>query len=368
MTGGQTRLSRRARRICAVWAVGWVAAIFAGALVVDRIEVRFPYAAALARSYHEQRSPVVAALGSSRMAGFFSTARMNAYLAGVLPERRLTTFNAAVAAGALTIQEDVLKALLPAGPKPEALIIEVNVEWVHRRENWLIPRRDVTWGNVIELAPDHWSRHGSRLVASRLLPIFDRRSELRQAVWTWWRQQLDGNAPPQDPLLAGLVQAAPATTPTIPPVPVLSDLVRENQLQQAKQSARRLAGFSPTGSAVKALERMLSTCDAKGIPVILVDPPICSPVRQSFAVAESAYRAYLAELLRRHPRARYYDARAVLPDNAFIDSHHVNDYGQYLMCRFLADEVLPDAFAAFSPTPSSTPILGRRTASLNGLK
>jgi len=368
MTGGRTRLSRRARRVCIVWAVGWVVAMLAGALLVDRVDVRFPYVADLARSYSAQRTPVVAALGSSRTAGFFSTVRMNAYLASVLPDRRLTTFNAAVAAGALTIQEDVLKALLPVGPKPAALIIEVNIEWVHRRENWLVPRRDVTWNNVVELAPDHWSRHGGRLLASRLLPIFDRRSELRQAVWKWCHEQMDVNDPPHDPLLSGLVHSSPQFMPTVPSVPVLSDHVREIQLQSAKQTARRLADFSPTGSAVKALERMLSTCDAKGIPVVLVDPPICAPVRQSFAVAESAYEAYLAGLLQRHPHARYYDARAVLPDHAFTDSHHVNDYGQYLMCRFLADEVLPDAFAAWSPTPSSDRVVGRRTASLDGLK
>ena len=47
------------------------------------------------------------------------------------------------------------------------------------------------------------------------------------------------------------------------------------------------------------------------------------------------------------PNQAYYDASGAIPDAAFGDHHHVNKYGQHLMCRHLAEVLLPDAFASW---------------------
>jgi hypothetical protein len=117
--------------------------------------------------------------------------------------------------------------------------------------------------------------------------------------------------------------------------------------KQRRLASKPMTTFSPTGNAARALERMLCVCEERGIPVLMVEAALCSHSRKALAPANESYAAYIESLLRKHPLARYDDARAALPDEAFRDHHHANAYGSDLLCRRLARNVLPAAFAAW---------------------
>jgi len=65
------------------------------------------------------------------------------------------------------------------------------------------------------------------------------------------------------------------------------------------------------------------------------------------------HRTYIAGLLERFPKARYVDSSSALPDEAFKDAHHVNAFGEHLMCKHLSQSVVPDAFAALKADAAS---------------
>jgi len=333
--------------LAVVWALGTLTATF----VLDaNLALRFPYLADLSADYARRSGPVVLALGSSRTEGSFEINRMTAFLAKSFPERRLTAFNAAVAASGLFTQEAVLNQLLSVGPRPEVVIVEVNPEFLDHRNTWLKFPRDLTWSNVLDVGTDVFQKSGARFLENRFLPLFSRRFEVRLAAWRWMHAQWGLTAPKLDPDEPRIPFFSASYEPQTPEPTSMTDEVRARQIRYNPQA---LVGFSPTGSAAKALERILKTCHERDISVMMVDAPLCSLSRKQLAPAKEKYTAYLNSLLERYPRARYYDASDAIPDAAFGDHHHVNPYGRHLMCTHLAMVLLPDAFASWKRDSSS---------------
>jgi hypothetical protein len=345
------RRSRQAKSMLASLAVVWAICTFAATLVLDaNVALRFPYLADLSADYAKQTGPVVVALGSSRTEGSFEINRMTAYLARNFPDRRMTAFSAAVPASGLFTQEAVLKELLAVGPTPEVVIVEVNPEFLNHCNVWLKIPRDLTWSNVLDAGTDVFQKSGARFLENRFLPLFSRRFEVRLAAWRWMHSQFGLTAPKLDPKEPRVPTLWSNFVPTTPPPTPMTDEIRARQMRFKPPA---LVNFSATGSAAKALERILKTCQERDIPVVMVDAPLCSLSRRQLAPAKEKYAAYINALLERYPKARYYDASAAIPDAAFGDHHHVNPYGQHLMCSHLAQVLLPEVFASWNRTPIS---------------
>jgi hypothetical protein len=345
------RRSRKAKSTLASLAVFWAIGTFAATLVLDgNVALRFPYLADLSADYAKRSGPVVVALGSSRTEGSFEINRMTAYLAKNFPDRQVTAFSAAVPASGLFTQEAVLNELLAVGPSPEVVIIEVNPEFLNHRNVWLKIPRDLTWSNVLDAGADVFQKGGARFLENRFLPLFSRRFEVRLAAWRWMHAKLGLSASRLDPMQP---RVPTLWTNCVPETPEPTAMTEEVRARQIRFSPPTLVDFSPTGSAAKALERMLKTCEERDIPVMMVDAPLCSLSRKQLAPAKEKYVAYIDALLERYPNARYDDASAAIPDAAFRDHHHVNAYGQHLMCTHLANVLLPDAFASWKRTPFS---------------
>jgi hypothetical protein len=346
----RTRPDRRARRFqprltLAVMAVVWGIATLAATFIIDaHIALRMPYIGDLAADYSRKTTSMVVAIGSSRTGDGVEINRLTAFLKQSLPGRRLSAFRAVVTGSGLVTQEAVLKALLSAGPKPSAVLLEVNPEFLHARKKWVNVNRDVTWWNLLDVGREALKRTGTELLESRLLPIYAKRFEVRRVVWRW-AFECFGRVPPQLDELEPIVPTL--WTGYIPNVPTRQPLSEEARAVQKRRAPPPLHQFEPTGSAARALERMLVLCDERSIPVLLVNAPICSESRKALAPVQSRFDSYIDELLRRFPAARYFDAAAEIPDEGFRDHHHANEYGQDLFCRRLAHVVLPETYASW---------------------
>lgn len=331
------RRSRHAKTTLLAFGVVFLAATVAASFALDAaLRIRFPYLASLAEAYSRQTEPVVLSLGSSRTSQNLDPGLATA----ILQDRGLASFNASVHGSALTTQEAVLGELLRKGPMPAMVTLEVNPEFLHRRLLWVHMSRDVTWSNLFEVAMDLGSRRAGRLAETRVLPLYARRNEIRRAICKAFNKRIGRSNAAFE---SGLETPSPVgdTGPySAPPMPVMTESLKETQQRLA---AAPIAGYSPTGSAVRSLERMLAACQQRGIPVLLIDAPICTRSREGLASSDREYRAFLAGILERFPNARHYDAQAALPDVAFIDQHHANDYGRHVFSERLAREVFPAA-------------------------
>ena len=329
------RPTRRPKAMLTAFIVVFVVASFAGTIALDAsLAVRFPYLASLAAQFADQTEPTVLSLGSSRTSGYFDVNRVT----NLLKDRRLVAFNAAVHGSTLTTHEQVLVELLRSGKPPALVTIEVNPEFLHRRLCWVHPQRDVVWSNFIEIARDLAGRRGGRLVETRVLPLYARRFEIRLAAWKAANAWFARTPAPIGAALQTLPPAYDGRIEGAPPAPLMTDSLREAQRRLAPPP---LVEFSPNGAAARALERMLAECRNRDIPVLLVDAPLCSLSRESLAPVERDYRSYIQSVLERFPNARYFDAKDALPDSAFVDQHHANEYGRYLMSERLASTVIP---------------------------
>jgi len=329
------------KSLAIIWAL-----LTAGAsvLVDSHICFRMPHVADLAADYARQTDPMILAIGSSRTGEGLEINRLTGYLRNSLYDKQLTAFIATASGSGLATQESILRAMLSAGPKPQAVILEVNPEFLDARKKWINITRDATWENLFDLGGEAFQKYGAKLAECRLLPLYARRFEVRRFLWRWAFGSAGRIPPKLDPMEPDVpVFWAGFLLPRVPPEPMTDEL----RAKQMRLAAKPMTTFSPTGSAARALERMLRVCEEREIPVLMVEAALCSHSRRALAPANAPYAAYIESLLRKHPLARYDDARAALPDEAFRDHHHANAYGSDLLCRRLARNVLPTAFAAW---------------------
>lgn len=360
MEKASNRKTRRgsAKRMLSCFGIALAAVSLSATFVLDaNVELRFPFAADLAKDYSSRQAPVVLALGSSRTEGSFEINRMNAYLLERYPEGGLTAFNAAVRSSGLFTQAAVLETLLRSGPKPELVIVEVNPEFVDRRDFWVKVGRDTKWSNLFDFHYRFLIRHPGRILENRLLPLYSMRYELRRAVWNRLYAKLGATPPKLDSLDLSVPTVKTDYVAAAPAKPVMTNDWRDRQHSGAHRQSFK--DYTPTGVGAEALQRILTTCEANGLPVVMVEAPLSSHYREAFDPAQTEYRAFIASLLKRFPQSRYHDSIAALPDEAFKDAHHVNEYGEHLMCQHLSQVVVPEAFAALKPDAAAGGIAQR---------
>jgi hypothetical protein len=339
------RRSVQPTRMLTALAVVWAIATAGASVLVDsHIAFRMPHVADLAADYAKKTDQMILAIGSSRTGEGLEVNRLTGYLRNTIPGERLTAFIATASGSGVATQEAILNALLAAGPKPQAVILEVNPEFLHAKKKWINLTRDATWSNLLDLGGEVLQKCGAKLAENRLLPLFARRFEVRRFLWRWASERVGMTPPKLDPMEPDVPILWTGFAPTpLSPEPMTDDL-RSKQVRLAPPPLRE---FSPTGSAARALERMLAVCESRGVPVLMVNAALCSHSRQALSPIEREFTAYIDSLLRKHPLARFDDASAALPDAAFRDHHHANLYGRDLLCRRLAQNVLPAAFASW---------------------
>ena len=325
-------------------AVGFVT--ISAPIVLDAFPIfRFPYLSKITEAYANVEEPVVVALGSSRTAGSFNIALMTAFLREEMPSRNLVPFNASVTASGLVTEETVLRSLLEVGRRPELVMVEVAPEMLYPSNRWLQVTRDMTWGNFFDVFGEAIRvKGGARLIENRLLPIYALRFGIRRAVWNWMHESLGRKPEKLDPLEPDVPYFVASDLEPTPSVPTMTEEWRRYQI---RENQAPLKNFSPNGSGARALARIVALCDDFQIPVLLVEAPACSVYRVARAPANERYAAFLDDLLKRHPSARYCDFSDEMPDVAFYDQHHVNKFGRHLLCRTLARQAIPEAFASW---------------------
>jgi hypothetical protein len=343
------RRRNRSQTTLATFAACFVAASAVASVTFDEwTEIRNPYLAKLAADYATKSAPQVVALGSSRPEGSLEINEFTMRLRESMPHRRLEAFNASTPAGGLVTQEAFLRSLLAAGPVPAMVLVEVDPEFVQSSLGIIDMPRDLRWSNLVEIArTTMFKRVGAKVVENRLFPLYSLRFGVRRLAWNWARERM-GLAPVKlDPLERDIpifFTEAPKPSGEEKMTPALEEL-------QRRQAAKPMPVFKPTAAPDGSLRRMLGMCIERGIPVLMVEAPVCSHSRKSLAPARPAYREYIARMLKEHPAAEYVDLSELIPNAGFRDEHHVNLYGRAVMCRRMAEMVVPQAFASWERRP-----------------
>ena len=351
------RAGRRPQRFLAWFALYITAFTIASAAVVDhQLALRFPQGAKFVRAYEKLDGPAVLGVGSSRMEAIFNVSRMTAYLRRTIPDRSLTAFCAAAHGGGPVSFEAIINDALQSRAKPDLLVLETGVDFFDNNNWWIKAGRDLTWWNAAEVIPDLLTPNEKRgfeefprrcVVENRLLPVYSRRFNVRLETWRWVHARLGREAPPLDPLEPVIWPAVVDFKPDTPAPPPMTDKLRELQ----ERCAVPLHRFHATGSAARAVVRILQRCEKLGVPVVLLDAPVSSPLGRVYEPVQAQYHEFIDALLARFPGVRFFDCRNTLPDNAFCDDHHVNLYGQDVICHRLADQVIPDTLASWRRSP-----------------
>jgi hypothetical protein len=107
---------------------------------------------------------------------------------------------------------------------------------------------------------------------------------------------------------------------------------------------RWLKGYQVGGTAAEACERLIDRCQANGMTVILVGVPLTKAHRDLYTPGiEHGFLTYVEDVADRHG-CRFVDYRDRVPDDMFLDNHHVLRSGGEYFSRILTDEVLIGAW------------------------
>jgi hypothetical protein len=318
-------------------------------LVMDcsRPELRSPYLARLLKESRAASPSVdVVCVGSSRFA------------LGVVPSQvemglGRPVHNASIPAADFSVNDFILKRLLRDGFRPRVVVVEVTPEMVARRNRWLgahilLPP---TWTDVPGYARDVWqSGNAWRLVKERVAPVCRYHAELRDALSVGTEARPPDLPPAQIPATAAAT--GPLPQPVAPPREQFLDgdrsLPAEALTREGLPRFRDwLSNYQVAGTAPRSLERLLGRCRRHDIAVLLVAPPLTRAHRQLYTPdIEAAFRSYLRGLEARG-LCRFLDCRDTLPDDLFLDNHHVNAEGAVRFSRRLGelirDRVRPGA-------------------------
>jgi hypothetical protein len=333
-----------------IWAVG----VFAGlqltaSLLLDYCWplLRFPSARkTLARLEHETERPEILSLGSSRFNGVVAPEISRLLTCECRTGRPVPAFTAAIPFGDTIAGEFLLHRILNAGARPKLLVFEVSPEQLNPSNDWvgIHARRQLCWHDTpryfVEVCR---SMQLARWLGERVNPIFYHREEL----WSELDEALQKPAVNPPGGVANRAQAGPSESGP----PAWNELLRPpdlpvtEELRNVSRSGfallpRWLRQFRIPGSKADALERVLARCRDQRIDVLLIETPVSLGHRQSYSPEINAqFRAYIDRLTKNYG-CRFVDYRDRVPDNLFVDNHHLGPEGGLYFSRLLTHEVL----------------------------
>jgi hypothetical protein len=284
----------------------------------------------------------VLALGSSRttygLNGREASARLGAEIG-----RPAVVFNFGVPAAGSVTQWLYLRRLLADGVWPDLVLVEVlppflagqclrpaEADWL--TDNRLRPSERKLAARYGILA----ATHNPRKWANRLAPWFAYRYAVLNEVAPGW---LPGTLRLDRSRGAGLNDCGDTSQEGTQ----LPEAVRLGNVEQTRrQFADAFAGYCPGGLAAAALHDFLADCRGRDLPVVMVVPPESGAFRGWYDAA--ALDRFLATL-----GTPCIDARLWVPDEFFVDGHHLTRLGAELYSDRLARELAPLARVAAPP-------------------
>jgi hypothetical protein len=281
--------------------------------------------AVVARFSSSEEPSRVVVLGSSRTAAAVEPKALEAAVAAKTG-RPCLAFNLGLQGDGPISQLVHYRRVRDAGVKPDVAVVELlpsAFAW------YLDPARheDRPYDATILLA-DRLTRAELDTVCQYGFPVRDTHGEWREATlnpWFGFRFQLLARIQPKW-LPPGIVQHRKDIGDTGgwgPWDPIPPALVRKRTEEVRQAYAVKLHAINLTGPHVRAFEELLRDCQRDGVRVVVVVPPEGSEFRSWYPPHIQAGLASFQDRLRREFGVRVLDARDWLPDEAFVDSHHV---------------------------------------------
>jgi hypothetical protein len=296
----------------------------------------------MTRLRHFPRVDVVC-FGSSRFGGGIDEATVMAGLRHVSPVQTPVIFNASVPLGDFVASEFMLHQLRQAGVRPTYALVEINPGFVNRRNDWMTAhiRRQLNWSDLPTYFGDIWkAQRLGPLLSTRLNPIHCYRDELCQQAKAWATASATSASDREKSDPAARAADGVPWTQVLAALPPPSRGTPAGLAMDTKAIYNILRSFRIGGTSTAACERFLQACRDADIRVILVEAPLTCRFRERIPPAiDIPYRAYVNELTRRYA-CRFVDYRDQVPDEMFLDIHHLNPAGARYFSQRLSTEVL----------------------------
>jgi len=267
----------------------------------------------------------VVVLGSSRTAAAVEPRALEEAIAAETG-RPCVAFNMGLQGDGPVCQLVHFRRVREAGVRPDVAIIELlpsAFAWYRDDERAENRPYDAT-----VLRPDRLTRAELDAVCTYGFPPVETRGEWWEATFNPWfgfRFQLLARIQPKW-LPPGIVQHRRDIGETggwgpWDPVPPDIARLRLEEVRQAYES--QLQAIRIEGPHVEAFEELLRECRRDGVGVAVVVPPEGSTFRAWYSASVQSGVAAFEDRLRREFGVTVLDAREWLPDEAFVDSHHV---------------------------------------------
>ena len=333
--------NRRARAAL-LWTAGlFLAAQLVGGFLLDTVgqAIRFPSAAHVLERVEQGERPAVICLGSSRFAHGLNESLLKEGLTRELGGAGPAILNASVPAGDQVSSDYILQKLLAEGVRPRLALVEVTPESLNACNTWLNVhvQRQLGWEDLPRFGREIFQANQLlRLVKARLLPLYLHRRQLLRESWEAVRPESETPAEKiPDAAVAEIVRNLRKEPPRSQAAAIQHG---------ASQVPRWLRNYSVGGTSAAALERVLRRCAEHGVTVVLVAPPVTAAHRAAYTPPiDAAFSAYVTQLAPRHG-CRLVSHRDRLPDELFIDNHHLSTAGGRTWSEIVAAEVLAPAW------------------------
>jgi hypothetical protein len=313
------RLVRRGRA-CLLWGLAaFVAVQLSLGLLIDQawLDVRDPDHAVRLRDFQEVRArepdaPLVVALGSSRMKHGLMADRLHPTVNG----RLALVYNFGRTGGGPVMQLLTLRRLLADGVRPDGVFVEIMPGFFNRQPGRLLEEKDLDGAllrtdelvRAWRYGTNNWLLTGNWGLG-RGLPCYRYAAELAQ--------QLPFNQAPHAPgsfYRNGWLALRNSVT---------QEERRKYTAMTLNQYQTLLLNYRLAPQPIKAVHDLLALCRRNGIRACLVALPEGTEFRALYdPAAVPAIDSLMAEL-RRDYGTPAIDARQWIPDDDFMDSHHL---------------------------------------------
>ncbi|HEX3150580.1 MAG TPA: hypothetical protein VHR66_21060 [Gemmataceae bacterium] len=325
------RRARRARSTIVCWvATLLVLNVCFGVFVHYRPGFRDPLfdakVKALGARFAASGEPIkVVVLGSSRTAAAVEPKSLEAAVAAETG-RPCVAFNMGVQGNGPVSQLVHYRRIRDAGIKPDVVVVEL----LPSAFAWFLdPKRHENRPyDATILRPDRLSRDELDTVCAYGFPLPETREDWWETTFNPWfgfRFQLLARLEPKW-LPPGIVQHRRdiGETGGWGPWDAVSPEVKRQRVAEVKSAyGSQLHVIDLKGPHVPAIDELLNECKQDGVRVVVVVPPEGSEFRSWYPPGVQDALAAFQERLRRDHGVPVIDARTWLPDEAFVDSHHV---------------------------------------------
>jgi len=262
------------------------------------------------------------------------------FMSSSFGEQAPLMFNAAVPACDPFVMDYLVRLLSSQGITPGTVIMEISRETIQLGCPWMDSHltRVMTWQDMPDALEDFIaSRRISRLLSSRIIPIFLYRKELL----TW----IFDSSPPYLKA-ASADEAAP-----VKPAPGAQNNPKPQQADAVKIShsvpphiAKSYRNYQIRGINPRHLESMLTFLHERNVAVILVGVPVCRDHLDCYSTEINQKFMDYIEYLTRAYGCSFVEYCDRIPNEFFVDDLHLNLTGAVSFTRMLASEVLHDAW------------------------